>query len=94
MSKGTIERKVRPLGDRVLVRMSEPVFKVGSIILPDNAKEKPTTGEVLALGETCESRAEKLVGHVVIFHNYSGSLVPGSKDLMLIREQDLLGVQE
>jgi chaperonin GroES len=85
---------IRPLNDRILVRLQDPPDKVGRILLPDSAKEKPTTGEVLAVGSECADWTADLVGHVVVFHHYAGSLAPGTKDLMLVKELDLLAVQD
>jgi len=88
------ERKWQPLGDRVLVRLDEPqAVSKGGILIPDTGKEKPTTGEVLAVGESCELDAKDLTGRVVLFHNYSGSPAPHSKDLMFVKEKDLLAIE-
>ena len=88
------EKKIVPLNDRVLVRLSEPEKQIGKILLPDTAQKKPTTGEVLAVGEGCDIKPDDLIGRVVIFHDYSISLAPGSKTLALVREPDLMGYEK
>jgi chaperonin GroES len=89
---------IKPLFDKVLVRLAEVPGSVGRIILPDNAKDKPMKGTVLAVGPDVdcgeEDPEELLVGRTVIFNYYSPTAVPGSKDLVFIKEADLLGVED
>lgn len=87
------KRKVVPVNDRVLVRVDEPADKIGRILLPDNAKEKPCKGELLLCGAECPEETKNLVGHVVHFHNYSGCEAPGDKTLIYLRYTDLLGAE-
>lgn len=92
--------KVRPLGDRVLVRVIEAKEqKHGSIIIPDTAKEKPQEGEVVAAGPGRllkngeHVRPEVKKGDRVIFAQYSGSEVRiGADKYLIMRESDLLAV--
>ena len=92
--------KVRPLGDRVLVEPVEEEQKVGDIYIPDAAKEKPIKGKVLAVGKKYDKDHKELpfdvkVGDAVLLPKYGGTEVKiEGKKLLLIREEDLLGVIE
>jgi chaperonin GroES len=95
-------QKLRPLYDRVLVRRveSETTTK-GGIIIPDNAKEKPLEGEVVATGngrvqEDGSLRALTVkAGDRVLFAKYAETEVKvGGENLLLLREDDLLGIIE
>ena len=92
--------KIRPLQDRILVKRVEAEEKTaGGIIIPDNAKEKPVEGEVLAIGNGRlldngeRYKPDVKVGDRVLFSKYSGSEVKvhGAEHLIL-REDDILGV--
>jgi chaperonin GroES len=101
-TKGATEVKVRPLHDRVIVRRLEEERKTaGGIVIPDTAKEKPIQGEVLAVGkgkllENGEIRPlDVKVGDKVLFGKYSGTEVKvGSEELLVMREEDIMGVIE
>ncbi len=90
--------KIQPLGDRVLVKPVDVEEEVkGGIIIPDSAKEKPTTAEVLALGngkkdgETYEFSVK--VGDQVIISKYGGTQVKyDDVEYTILREDDILGV--
>lgn len=92
------EMKITPLGDRVLVKPIEEDEQVkGGIIIPDSAKEKPTTAEVLALGngkkdgETHEFSVK--VGDRVIISKYGGTQVKlDDVEYTILREDDILGI--
>ena len=92
--------QVKPLQDRVLIeRLEEETKTAGGIIIPDNNKEKPAQGKVLAVGsgyrnQDGSSRAlEVKAGDTVIFGKYSGTEVKvEGKDLLIMREDDILGV--
>jgi len=92
------EVKITPLGDRVLVQPIEVEEEVkGGIIIPDSAKEKPTTAEVLALGngkkdgETHEFSVK--VGDTVIISKYGGTQVKyDDEEYTILREDDILGI--
>ncbi len=79
--------KVQPLDERVLVKPIEPEEKVGSIIIPDTAKEKPMTGEVIAVGTDEEIKKILKTGDKVIFGKYAGEeiKIDGEKHLIVIR---------
>ncbi len=88
----------RPLHDRVLVRRIEEDAKVGSIIIPDTAKEKPQQGEVLAVGPGARGDDGKIValdvkkGDKILFGKWSGSEVKiDGEDLLIMKESDILG---
>lgn len=87
--------KIQPLDDRVLVKPIEKEEKVGSIIIPDTAKEKPIIGEVVAVGTDEEIQELIKVGDKVIFGKYAGEeiKIDGVKHLLISRS-DLLGKVE
>lgn len=92
--------KIRPLQDRILVKRLEAESKTASgIIIPDNAKEKPMEGEVIAIGKGRLMEDGKMhtpdvaVGDKILFSKYAGSEVKLDGDEHLIlREDDVLGV--
>ena len=93
--------KIRPLGDRVLVEpMEEKEQKVGGIIIPDAAKEKPMQGKVIAVGKKKDKDGKEIAfdvkpGDTVLLPKYGGTEVKlDGKKLQLVREEDLLGVLE
>ena len=95
--------KVRPLGDKILVKRDEAATKTDSgIYLPESAKDKPKQGKVIALGngplnkETGERLAFSVKkGDTVLFSSYSGTEVKIDGDAFLIMtEEDILGVIE
>ena len=87
--------KVQPLDDRVLVLPLESEEKVGSIIIPDTAKEKPVVGEVKAVGTDEELKEMIKVGDKVVYGKYAGEelKVDGVKHLLISRS-DLLAIVE
>jgi chaperonin GroES len=94
--------KVRPLGDRLLVkRVKEEEKTKGGIIIPDTAKEKPQEGKVMAVGKGKMTEAGKLVtpevraGDTILFGKYSGSEVTlDGEEHLIMREDDVMGVVE
>ncbi len=82
----------KPLGDRVLVeRVEETNTTASGIIIPDNAKEKPSEGKVLAIGSDVEDVKE---GDVVVFGKYSGTeLVLDGKEYLVLEVSDILGIK-
>ncbi len=91
---------VKPLGDRVFVKVSAAEEKTaGGIILPDNAKEKPNVGEVMQVGvgklnEKGERQAiEVSIGDKVLYSKYAGTDIKlGTDDYVLLSEKDILAV--
>ena len=94
--------KIRPLGDRILVkRIKEEEKTKGGIIIPDTAKEKPQEGKVVAVGKGKKNEEGKLIalevkaGDRILFGKYSGSEIKLEGDEHLIlREDDILGILE
>jgi chaperonin GroES len=89
---------IKPLGDRVLIEpKSEAEEKIGSIIVPDTAKEKPQEGKVVAVG-TGRYEDGKLVapevkiGDKVLYGKYSGTEIKHAGKEYLIRESDILAI--
>ena len=91
---------LRPLHDRVIVkRVEEEETSAGGIVLPDAAKEKPSRGEVLAVGsgkllDNGEVRAVDVkVGDAILFGKYAGTEIKvGSDELIVMREEDIMAV--
>lgn len=86
--------KVKPLADRVLVAPAPADEKVGGIIIPDTAKEKPLHGKVVAVGNG--TKDEEMVlkeGDEVLYGKYSGTELEFDGDTYLImRQSDVLAV--
>ena len=91
---------LKPLADRVIVRALEAEEKTaGGIIIPDNAKEKPQKGEIIAVGEgkisDSGSKIEMTLkkGDKVLYGKYAGTEVTvDGEDLLIMRESDVLAV--
>jgi chaperonin GroES len=91
---------VKPLADRVLVEALEAAEKTaGGLYIPDNAKEKPQKGKIIAVGPGKASdngtliKLEVKVGDTVLYGKYSGTEVNvDGKDYLIMRESDLLAV--
>ena len=94
--------KFRPLHDRVVVRRSEAETKsAGGIIIPDTAGEKPSQGEVIAVGPGARDETGKLVpldikkGDLILFGKWSGTEVKiDCQELLIMKESDVMGVLE
>ncbi|MEY9124838.1 co-chaperone GroES [Bradyrhizobium yuanmingense] len=92
--------KFRPLHDRVVVKRIEAEVKTtGGIFIPDTAKEKPSQGEVIAVGPGGHDEAGKLipidvrVGDRVLFGKWSGTEVTiDGQELLIMKESDIMGV--
>jgi len=94
--------KLRPLGDRVIVKRIESETKTASgIVIPDSAAEKPNQGEVLAVGPGKKNDKGDVaamnvkVGDRVLFGKYSGQTVKvDGEELLVMKEEDLFAVVE
>jgi chaperonin GroES len=94
--------KIRPLGDRILVkRIKEEERTKGGIIIPDTAKEKPQEGKVVAVGKGKHNEEGKLIplevkaGDKILFGKYSGSDIKlDGEEHLIMREEDVLGILE
>lgn len=91
---------LRPLGDRVIIKVLEKEEKTGSgIVLPDKAKEKPQEGEVMAVGagkvldDGTKVQMEVKKGDKVVFSKYAGSEVKvDEEEYLILRQDDILAV--
>ncbi|MDM7915834.1 MAG: co-chaperone GroES [Candidatus Eisenbacteria bacterium] len=92
--------KIRPLGDRLLVKRIEETEETrGGIIIPDTAKEKPMQGEVIAIGPgrtLDDGKVQKLEvkeGDRVLMSKYAGTEVKiDGEEYLILREDDVLGI--
>ena len=92
--------KFRPLHDRVVVeRIDADAKSAGGILIPDSAQEKPSQGEVVAVGPGGRDEAGKLIpidlkkGDRVLFGKWSGTEVKiDGQDLLIMKESDIMGV--
>ena len=92
--------KFRPLHDRVVVKRIDAEEKSkGGIIIPDTAQEKPSQGEVIAVGPGGRDEAGKIIkpevkaGDRVLFGKWSGTEVKlDGEDLLIMKESDIMGV--
>ena len=91
----------RPLHDRILIERIEEEISSGGIVIPDNAKEKPSRGKVVAVGngrklDSGEVRALDIkVGETVLFGKYAGTEVKvDSNEFVVMREEDVMGIIE
>lgn len=93
---------IRPLNDRLIVKRFEEEEKTkGGIIIPDNAKEKPQQGEVIAVGSGKVLEDGKRVpldlkkGDRVLFGKYSGTEIKiDGNEYLMMKEEDILGIVE
>ena len=92
--------KFRPLHDRVVVeRIDADAKSAGGILIPDSAQEKPSQGEIVAVGPGGRDEAGKLIpidlkkGDRVLFVKRSGTAVKiDGQDLLIMKESDIMGV--
>src|SRR6266566_708679 len=93
---------VRPLHDRLIIqRLEEGEQKVGGIIIPDTAKEKPQQGKVIAAGtgkvrdDGTRQPPDVKTGDLILFGKYSGQEIKlDGEDYLIMREDEILGVIE
>jgi chaperonin GroES len=93
---------LRPLHDRIIVqRIEEDEQRVGGIIIPDTAKEKPQQGKVIAVGKGRLEKDGKVTpldvkaGDTVLFGKYAGQEIKiDGSEYLIIREEEVLGVIE
>jgi len=92
----------KPLHDRVLVRRIESDEKTkGGLIIPDSAKEKPSEGEVIAVGEGARKDSGELIemsvkpGDRILFGKWSGTEITlDGEEYLIMKESDILGIVE
>ncbi len=93
---------LKPLGDRIVVKALEAeTTSRGGILLPYTAKERPQTGEVIAVGpgKTLDNGTvaalEIKVGDKVVYSKYGGTEIKvGGEEVMILRQDDVLGIVE
>ena len=91
---------IKPIGDKILVELpKEEEIKVGSLYVPDTAKEKPQQARVVAVGEGRRNDSNQLVpmsvkvGDVVVYRKYGGMEINHEgKDYLILSEGDILAV--
>ena len=93
--------KISPLQDRLIVKRTEERKTAGGIVIPENAGEKPQRGVVQAVGPgkiTTDGKLQAMsikVGDEVLFGKYSGTEFKiGNEDLLMMREEDVMGIIE
>ncbi len=102
MTKQAIETKLKPLGNRVLVKRLEPDDEVkGGIILPDSAKKKQETATVIAIGTGKRDKKGELipfpvkVGEKILMEKYSGQeVVLDDEEFVILRADDIIAIVE
>ncbi|AZV79267.1 co-chaperone GroES [Parasedimentitalea marina] len=93
---------LKPLHDRVLVRRTESEEKTaGGLIIPESAKEKPSEGQVVAIGEGARKDSGELIdmsvkaGDTILFGKWSGTEVTvDGEELLMMKESDIMGIIE
>ena len=91
---------IRPLHDRIIIqRLDEGEQKVGGIIIPDTAKEKPQQGKVIAAGtgkirdDGTRQTPDVKAGDLILFGTYSGQEIRvDGEDYLIVREEEVLGI--
>ena len=92
--------KIKPLGNKVLVKRSAAATTKGGILLPDSAQEKPKQGAVVAVGpgkmeeDGTVMPMEVKENDVVLFSSYAGAEIQGEEDLMILSEDEILAIVE
>ncbi len=93
--------KIKPLGNRVLVKRSKAQTSKGGILLPDSAQEKPREGEVIATGQGKIDEDGKIepmhvkAGDRILFGSYAGTEVKnveGDEEYLILSQDDILGI--
>lgn len=93
--------KIKPLGNRVLIKRSKPQPTKGGILLPDSAQEKPREGVIVAVGPgklNDEGKKDPMnvkVGDRILFSSYAGTEIKNTdeeEELLIMSEEDILGV--
>src|SRR3954447_23434734 len=101
-SRRSTQMNCRPLHDRIIVqRLEEGEQKVGGIIIPDTAKEKPQQGKVIAAGNGKSKEDGKRIpldvtaGDTILFGKYSGQEIKlDGEEYIIMREDEVLGIIE
>lgn len=93
------QKKIKPLGDKILVKREEPKTTKGGILLPESAQQKPKMGKVVAVGpgivnsKGLVSAPEVKVGDQVLFSSYGGNEYKwDGDDILILSENDILAI--
>ena len=97
-AKSAPKTVIKPLDDRIVVQRTEPEVKTtGGIFLPENAKEKPQQGKILAVGpgklldDGSRAKPDVAVGDIILFGKYSGTeITVEGAEVIILRESDIL----
>lgn len=97
-TKPQLKTQIKPLDDRIVVTRTEAEEKTaGGILLPENAKEKPTQGKVLAVGpgklldDGSRAKPDVATGDIILFGKYSGTeITVDGVEVIILRESDIL----
>ncbi|MCK6489416.1 MAG: co-chaperone GroES [Planctomycetes bacterium] len=97
-TKPQLKTQIKPLDDRIVVTRTEAEEKTaGGILLPENAKEKPTQGKVLAVGpgklldDGSRAKPDVAAGDIILFGKYSGTeITVDGVEVIILRESDIL----
>jgi chaperonin GroES len=100
LNQGAFKMAFTPLHDRVLVRRVESDEKTtGGLIIPESAKEKPSEGEVISVGEGARKDSGELIapavkaGDKILFGKWSGTEITlDGEELLIMKESDVLGI--
>ncbi len=92
--------KIKPLGNRVLVKRSVAKTTKGGIILPDSAQEKPKQGEIVAVGagkvdaKGVTQKVEVSIGDTILFSSYAGTEFTSENDAeyLILNEEDIIAI--
>ena len=95
-----LKNQITPLGDRVAIKaLPQEDRTIGGIIIPDNVKEKPMKGEVVAVGKGMRNDSgqviptELQVGDIVLYGKWGGTEVKlGDQTIMIMKESDILAI--
>lgn len=84
----TMENKLTAVSDRIVLILDDAETKIGGIIIPDNAKEKPASGKVVSVGPNCR---EVNVGDTIVFiSNHGAKYTNDGIEYLILKEQDVL----
>lgn len=93
------EKKIKPLGNRIVVQREEAKTKKGGILLPESAQQKPRQGKVIAVGpgkmddKGCNHCIDLKVGDEILFSSYAGTEYKlNDTDYMIMSDEDVLAV--
>jgi chaperonin GroES len=90
--------KIKPLGNRILIKRSKAPTTKGGILLPDSAQQKPQEGIVVAIGpgkldeHGNKETVQVTVGDLVLFSSYAGTEIKDEEEMLILSEDDILGV--